>query len=174
MAGVKHDEGKARYDLVPRLGIEESAKVFAFGAAKYGDRNWEEGLTFGRLYAAMQRHLAAYWSGEELDPESGLSHLGHAGCCWMMLSELALMDGNDHLDTRGKLHARPEKPSKLDITDLASVGSPHENSPDLPQAPPASGSAGVSVHNCGTVINSQPINLAPAPDYHVASQRARS
>jgi len=87
---VKFDNDKPRYDLVPTYGIESAAKVFSFGAAKYGDRNWEQGLPFGRLYAALQRHLNAFWAGENLDPESGESHLGHAMCCLLMLSELHL------------------------------------------------------------------------------------
>jgi hypothetical protein len=39
------------------------------------------------FFAALLRHLFAWWRGEELDPESGLSHLAHAGCCLMFLME---------------------------------------------------------------------------------------
>jgi len=45
-----------------------------------GDRNWEKGIDPGRVFAAAQRHLWAYWSGEDTDEESGLSHLDHAAC----------------------------------------------------------------------------------------------
>jgi hypothetical protein len=31
------------------------------------------------------RHLLAFWSGEETDPESGLPHLAHALCGLMFL-----------------------------------------------------------------------------------------
>lgn len=100
--GKKFDQEKPRYDLIPYAGINEAAKVFAFGAAKYGDRNWELGLSYGRLYAALQRHLTSFWAGEELDPESGHHHLGHAACCLLMLSQFALASRDD-LDDRSPL-----------------------------------------------------------------------
>ena len=42
-AGVKHDSGKLRMDLVPPEAIKAMADVLTSGAAKYGDRNWEKG-----------------------------------------------------------------------------------------------------------------------------------
>lgn len=79
--GVKFDAGKPRYDLVPPEFEDALAKVLTFGAAKYGDRNWENGMKWGRPYAALRRHMAAWWGGEDADPETGLSHLWHAACC---------------------------------------------------------------------------------------------
>ena len=40
MEGLKYDEGKTRWDLVPELASAEIAKVFTLGAEKYGDLNW--------------------------------------------------------------------------------------------------------------------------------------
>jgi hypothetical protein len=34
----------------------------------------------------MLRHLFAIMRGEDNDPESGLPHIDHVGCCWMFLS----------------------------------------------------------------------------------------
>jgi hypothetical protein len=79
--GVKFDTEKARYDLIPPEIEEAIAKVLTFGAAKYGDRNWELGMRWGRPYAALRRHMAAWWGGENNDPETGFSHLAHAACC---------------------------------------------------------------------------------------------
>jgi hypothetical protein len=78
--GTKHDAGKPRIELVPTEGILGVAEVLTFGAKKYGDRNWEQGISLGRVYGAVQRHLLAWWAGEDTDPESGLSHLAHAAC----------------------------------------------------------------------------------------------
>ena len=83
--GVKHDDGKARYDLLPPDALDAIAQVFTYGAAKYADRNWEGGMAWGRLFAAMMRHCWAFWRGEDVDPESGLPHLAHAGACVLML-----------------------------------------------------------------------------------------
>ena len=46
-----------------------------------GERNWERGMDWGRVYAALLRHLFAWWGGEASDPETGKSHLHHVGCC---------------------------------------------------------------------------------------------
>lgn len=79
--GQKFDTGKARYDLIPPEIEEAIAQVLTFGAAKYGNRNWELGMGWGRPYAALRRHLNAWWAGEDKDPETGMSHLWHVACC---------------------------------------------------------------------------------------------
>lgn len=79
--GLKFDQGKARYDLVPPEIEEAIAQVLTFGANKYGDRNWEKGMNWGRAYAALRRHMNAWWSGEDNDPETGMPHTWHAACC---------------------------------------------------------------------------------------------
>ena len=75
--GIKYDEGKLRIDLIPPEIIRVLATVFAHGADKYGERNWEKGMRYGRLWAAAQRHLWSWWNGEDID-ESGYSHLWHS------------------------------------------------------------------------------------------------
>jgi hypothetical protein len=79
--GVKADEGKPRYDLLPPELLEATARVLTFGAAKYSARNWEKGMHWGRPFAALMRHMWAWWRGEGKDPETGMSHLWHAACC---------------------------------------------------------------------------------------------
>jgi hypothetical protein len=75
--GYKKDEGKTRMDLIPVDVLEELGKVYTMGALKYADRNWEKGMHWGRVYAALLRHLFAWWGGENIDKESGLSHMAH-------------------------------------------------------------------------------------------------
>lgn len=79
--GVKHDKEKVRYDLLPPELLEGVAQILTFGAKKYGDRNWELGMDWMRVFGALQRHLWAWRSGEDVDPETSKSHLWHAGCC---------------------------------------------------------------------------------------------
>ena len=76
----KFDKGKVRFDLIPPDGLWDLASIFTHGADLYGERNWEQSMDWGRIYAAVQRHLAKAWAGEDLDPESGLPHFAHA--CW--------------------------------------------------------------------------------------------
>lgn len=78
--GVKHDQTKRRVDLVPTSLIDAVARILEFGAAKYGDNNWRKGLSWSRVYAALQRHLLDFWKGTDLDDESTLPHLYHAAC----------------------------------------------------------------------------------------------
>ena len=76
-SGKRFDEGKLRYDLVPTRAVKEIAKVLTFGAKKYGDRNWEKGMEWGKVIGSLERHLTSWKGGEDFDQESGLSHLSH-------------------------------------------------------------------------------------------------
>ena len=72
--GVKPE----RYDLIPKLPLDVVARIMGYGAEKYADHNYRKGYEWSKSYAALMRHLTAFWDGEDLDPESGLPHLGHA------------------------------------------------------------------------------------------------
>ncbi len=55
-----------------------------------GRRNWEQGLKWSRCYGALLRHITTWFmckvTGKpDKDPETGISHLGHAGCCLLFL-----------------------------------------------------------------------------------------
>jgi hypothetical protein len=86
-AGRKEDADKLRFDLVPVRALEELARVYTIGAKKYDDRNWEKGLRWGRVYAAMERHAKAWWRGERLDPVDGQHHLASVAWCALALME---------------------------------------------------------------------------------------
>jgi len=79
---IKHDSGKADWSLMPWEAVEEINKVLEFGANKYAAHNWQqgEGFRYTRVLNSLLRHVFAYMRGEDLDPESGLSHMAHAGC----------------------------------------------------------------------------------------------
>lgn len=81
MSGTKFDEDKLRYDLIPEQALKELARVYTIGAKKYGDRNWEQGLKWGRVFAAMMRHAWAWWAGEQNDPVDGQHHLSSVAWC---------------------------------------------------------------------------------------------
>lgn len=83
--GTKADDGKLPYDLIAPELLESLAKVLQFGAKKYAPRNWEKGMSWGRVFAALMRHMWAWWRKEDKDPETGFSHLEHAACCIMFL-----------------------------------------------------------------------------------------
>jgi hypothetical protein len=56
------------------------------GAAKYGRMNWRATPVRASIYVdAAKRHINAWLDGEDLDPDSGLPHLGHAIACIAIL-----------------------------------------------------------------------------------------
>ena len=74
----------------PYGAMQKLAEVLTFGAAKYGDNNWQ-GVEAARYVNAYWRHMAAHMSGDLYDDESGLLHLAHAMCC---VAFLVWKDGN--------------------------------------------------------------------------------
>lgn len=69
---------KAPLDLLEPAGDEAGARALAFGAGKYGIRNYIESPIAARVYvAAMRRHLTAWLKGEDYAEDSGVHHLGH-------------------------------------------------------------------------------------------------
>jgi len=85
----KHDkDDKIRFELVEAEYTEGLAKILTFGAKKYAAFNWQKASSEEdklRIRGALERHLNAYFRGEKLDPETGLSHLYHANCNMMFL-----------------------------------------------------------------------------------------
>jgi hypothetical protein len=88
VTALKYDQEKPRTDLLDPLALEGLARVLAFGATKYAANNWRGGLSYSRLLGAALRHIFAIMRGEDNDPESGLPHVDHLGCCWMFLSNM--------------------------------------------------------------------------------------
>jgi hypothetical protein len=78
--GIKHDTDKPRMELLDAEFLEGVAQVLTFGAKKYAAHNWRGGLAVSRTIGASLRHIYAFLRGEDLDQETGLHHLLHAGC----------------------------------------------------------------------------------------------
>lgn len=89
MAGEHKDEGKAKWYLAPWRAFASVVEVLTYGAVKkgYGERNWEQGIKFSKLFASAHRHMLQWWLRNDIDPESGLNHLKHAMCNLAMLVE---------------------------------------------------------------------------------------
>lgn len=77
MSGIKHDQNKPRWELLPLDAVEEIVKVMTYGAKKYRDGGWKRVRPRSRYYAAAMRHLRAVQTGHKIDPESGLRHVSH-------------------------------------------------------------------------------------------------
>ena len=73
---------------LPAQHILDMGQVLAFGEKKYGRWNWAK-CPPDQVYLyedALLRHIFSYVGGEKNDPETGLSHLAHAGCNIAFLS----------------------------------------------------------------------------------------
>jgi hypothetical protein len=85
--GTKFDEDKPRFDLIPALPMIELARLYAIGAKKYDDRNWEKGISWGRIFRAMVGHAWTWWAGERFDKKDGQHHLSSVAWCALTLME---------------------------------------------------------------------------------------
>lgn len=81
-----------RTDLLPADALLAVAEHFGRGARKYEDRNWEKGYAWSLSYAALLRHLLAFWGGEDIDEETGSLHLQAVGFHALALLAFSLRD----------------------------------------------------------------------------------
>jgi hypothetical protein len=110
---LKFDNEKIRVDLLPVRAMTEIGKVLTFGANKYAENNWRKGFKWSRLIGAALRHLFAFMRGEDRDPESGLLHLAHLGCCVVFLLDHQLLNLGE--DDRYHEDSKP-KPERVRLT----------------------------------------------------------
>lgn len=105
--GVKYDQGKLRYDLIPPEAMDALAYVYTIGAAKYSDRNWELGMSWGRLFAALMRHAWAWARGEERDPVDGQLHM--ASVMWCAAALITYTARKVGVDDRAKIEIKTDR-----------------------------------------------------------------
>lgn len=91
-ANPKHAVGALKPGLhaIPPVALLLLGQVMQHGAAKYGLMNWRKTrISASTYYDAMQRHLLAWWDGQDNDPDSGLPHLAHvmASCALALDAE---------------------------------------------------------------------------------------
>lgn len=113
--GLRYNKGKPRFDLLPPIALEEISKVLTYGAEKYEPWNWSKGFNHTDVLASLQRHLNAWTRGEDIDPETGLSHLAHAGCNIMFLIDLAKL--RPDLDNRPQVYKNTKNEKPIDLND---------------------------------------------------------
>lgn len=96
-----------RFDLVPVYPLTLLARLYAFGAKKYTAHNWRNGYEWSKSYAAAQRHLTAFWDGEDIDPETKVPHVINVAFHMFVLAQY--MRDNREYDDR-------YKPAEVDRT----------------------------------------------------------
>ena len=88
----------ARFDLIPVGPLTLLAEHYGRGAQKYDANNWRRAYDWSLSYAALQRHLTAWWGGEDNDPELGNSHM--VAVAWHAFALLEFIQTHPELDDR--------------------------------------------------------------------------
>jgi hypothetical protein len=84
---------KTPLGLIPPYAMDQTAWAHKLGAEKYGPFNWRDtGVCASTYINAIMRHLNAWRDGEDLDPESGISHLAHIACSCNILLDAGYCD----------------------------------------------------------------------------------
>lgn len=70
---------KAPLSTVPMGVVAECGVAMLEGASKYGRHNYRAvGVRASVYFDATMRHLLSWWEGQNIDPDSGLSHITKA------------------------------------------------------------------------------------------------
>lgn len=82
---------KLPLNLVPDTLPVMAALAFTEGATKYGAFNWRVAGVRASIYeAALKRHMAKWWNGEDADPVTGVPHLASVIACAGIILDAAL------------------------------------------------------------------------------------
>jgi hypothetical protein len=93
--------------VTPASALLTLGQVMALGASKYGAFNWRSNSVAASVYVdAMLRHMLAWNGGEDIDSESGVSHLGHVMACAGILIDA--METGNLIDNRPPKDVAPE------------------------------------------------------------------
>lgn len=138
---------KVPLHLVPPVAKQALAEALGDGAGKYGPYNWrEKRVSASVYYAAAQRHMDAWWDGEDRARDSQVLHLAHAmACLAIIIDGLSIDKMNDDRPPTGaavawqeryaetkknkEQHAGNNEPEQLDLFKQDSSTS---TSPSLP------------------------------------------
>lgn len=96
----------ARFDLIPPVALWALAEHFGKGSSKYSERNWERGTDWSLNFAAAQRHMWQWWDGEDIDEDTGSSHLICA--MWHMAALFTFLQTHPDLDDRPGRYSGPK------------------------------------------------------------------
>ena len=99
--GGQKGSKEERYDLIPTEPPRLLATLYGRGAQKYDDDNWRRGYDWKLSYAALQRHINQFWSGEDIDPETQVPHVINAA--WHCFTLAQFMIDHPEYDNRYKV-----------------------------------------------------------------------
>ena len=119
---------KLDLSLFPDTAVAYGALAMVEGDCKYGGYNYRPAGVCASVYvAALRRHVAKWYNGEDLDPVSRVHHLGNALACLAVL-----------IDSMESGNLKDDRPPKVDVAGLinrleANVKHLHTLYPDGPE-----------------------------------------
>lgn len=85
---------KTPFSTISAPVMAELGVAMAEGAMKYGRHNYRAvGVRASVYYDAVFRHMVSFWEGEDIDPDSGLSHITKAMASLAVLRD-SMIQGN--------------------------------------------------------------------------------
>jgi len=86
--------GKVPFSVIPATVIAELGLAMLEGARKYGRHNYRVAGVRASVYVdAQDRHMKAWWEGEDIDIDSGISHVTKAIATLTVLRD-SMIQGN--------------------------------------------------------------------------------
>lgn len=84
---------KTPFSVIPWTVLSEVGVGMLEGACKYGRHNYREmGVRASVYFDATMRHLVSWWEGEDIDTDSGLSHITKAICSLVVLRDAMIQN----------------------------------------------------------------------------------
>lgn len=81
ITALRFNNNKPKWSLVHYASLVPMIRALEYGANKYTPDNWKKGgRPLKEPLECLQRHLAALMDGEEIDAESGCTHIGLLMC----------------------------------------------------------------------------------------------
>ena len=82
---IRYNKGKPEMSQLSPEFLLDLADVMTQGEGKYPKYNWTKGSNYSTAFDSCMRHLLKFQNGENMDDETGKSHILHAACNLMFL-----------------------------------------------------------------------------------------
>lgn len=156
---------KVPLHVLPCNVLLEQGLALLEGGCKYGTHNWRvAGVRASVYYDAAMGHLMDWWEGQDLDPDSGLSHVAKAIASLIVLRDAMMREmwNDDRPPTNGRMGWKSEMnvqagaildrfPVKVEpYTELGERGV-EQPVVDPPPSPPLATATGTFLDTVGSV-----------------------
>lgn len=118
---------KAKLSVIPAGVLFDLGNAMVEGMAKYGRHNYRAiGVRSSVYYDAAMGHLMDWWEGQDIDAESGLSHITKAMASLTVLRDAMLQDKlHDDRPPRSKVYKSDFSPMTAAIIERHKDKNPH-------------------------------------------------